>query len=354
MRRSPAVVDRRSIAQSVGRTTRTPWASTRSTCTWRGCGPSSQAARCASSRCAPSDTGYWAGELAPAPPARGTAPSGGARARVALAATLLVGVVYAGCVTILDRAVSARLVASVDTRLRQRMDGAADSQRGDGSSQPGTGEAGTGQAGTGRQARARRPAAGSWRRAAGRIPTTPVRAPEVVETIPNIDHRFGDGRAEVIGIAVLDLAGQPVTILEPSSDIVDPISVRAHEDITLPIVGFMMRNHMDSTSRAPTPPGKPSIFLLWPRVMFTPSISIFNFLSSTLRLFLSRPRLPTARSMLTTTCDWVDNAIVLQMGPAEGEIIHRHVHLPCRVELNRCLVNAAPVLTHAEPSVPEP
>ncbi len=47
-------------------------------------------------------------------------PQVGHAARVALAATLLVGVVYAGCVAILDRAVSARLVASVDTRLRQR------------------------------------------------------------------------------------------------------------------------------------------------------------------------------------------------------------------------------------------
>ena len=49
----------------------------------------------------------------------------------------------------------------------------------------------------------------------------------MVETIPNIDHRFGDGRAEVIGIAVLDLAGQPIYLLEPSSDIVVRISVRA-------------------------------------------------------------------------------------------------------------------------------
>ena len=48
-------------------------------------------------------------------------PQFGHAARVALAATLLVGVVYAGCVTILDRAVTARLVASVDTRLRERL-----------------------------------------------------------------------------------------------------------------------------------------------------------------------------------------------------------------------------------------
>ena len=58
-----------------------------------------------------------------------------------------------------------------------------------------------------------------------------VLAPEIVETIPNIDHRFGDGRAEVLGIAVLDGSGQPVYLLEPSIAIVVRISVRANEDI---------------------------------------------------------------------------------------------------------------------------
>jgi signal transduction histidine kinase len=48
-------------------------------------------------------------------------PQSGHAARVALAATLLVGVVYAGCVTILDGAVTARLVASVDARLREHL-----------------------------------------------------------------------------------------------------------------------------------------------------------------------------------------------------------------------------------------
>ena len=44
-----------------------------------------------------------------------------------------------------------------------------------------------------------------------------VRAPEIVEHIPNIDHRYGDGRAEILGIAVLDEQGDPVHLLEPSS-----------------------------------------------------------------------------------------------------------------------------------------
>jgi len=76
-------------------------------------------------------------------------PQVGHAARVALAATLLVGVVYAASVTILDRAVSARLVASVDTRLRQHLASTADSKHGDGSGRGGGSQALIGQAGPG-------------------------------------------------------------------------------------------------------------------------------------------------------------------------------------------------------------
>jgi two-component system, OmpR family, sensor histidine kinase CiaH len=42
-------------------------------------------------------------------------------ARVALAASLLVCIVYAGCVTVLDKVISTRLITSVDTRLLDRL-----------------------------------------------------------------------------------------------------------------------------------------------------------------------------------------------------------------------------------------
>src|ERR1700729_1453544 len=42
-------------------------------------------------------------------------------ARVALAATLLVGVVYAACVAVLDQVVSARLVQAAKARLEERL-----------------------------------------------------------------------------------------------------------------------------------------------------------------------------------------------------------------------------------------
>jgi lipopolysaccharide transport system ATP-binding protein len=186
--------------------------------------------------------------------------------------------------------------------------------------------------------------------AAEKIPHPPVRPPEVVETIPNIDHRFGDARAEVIGIAVLNIAGEPVYILEPSSDIVVRISVRAHEDITLPIVGFMMRNHMGldfagtNTARESFdfPPMAGGDVYTVDFHLHLPELYPSSFSFS--------PAIADGTLHSYKTCDWIDNAIVLQMGPAEGEI-YGHVHLPCRVELNRCLATAAPALSHAEPKV---
>src|SRR5258706_1530904 len=80
---------------------------------------------------------------------------------------------------------------------------------------------------------------------AERRPAGPsIEAPEVAEVIPNVDHRYGDGRATVLGIAVLDANGRNVQLLEPLGQIVVRISVRASQDVGRPIVGFMIRNHL--------------------------------------------------------------------------------------------------------------
>ena len=72
----------------------------------------------------------------------------------------------------------------------------------------------------------------------------PVIAAEIVEGIPNIDFRYGNKAAEIIGIAVLTPAGQPVGLVEPASQIVVRISARAWAALDSPMIGFMMRNHL--------------------------------------------------------------------------------------------------------------
>ena len=163
-----------------------------------------------------------------------------------------------------------------------------------------------------------------------------VRAVEIVDKIPNVDHRFGDGRAEVIGIAVLNTAGQPIFILEPSSSIVVRISVRANDSITLPIVGFMLRNHI-GLDFAGTNTAREA-FDLPP--MSAGDIYTVDFHLQLPELYPSAfsfsPAIADGTLHSYRTCDWVDNAIVLQMGPGDGQV-YGHIHLPCRVELNRCL-----------------
>ena len=49
-------------------------------------------------------------------------------------------------------------------------------------------------------------------------------------------------------------------------------------------------------------------------------------------------------------CDWIDNAITLQMANGPNQV-YGYVHLPCRVEVNRRLgtpTSAEPVLYAAE------
>ena len=173
-------------------------------------------------------------------------------------------------------------------------------------------------------------------RAAGRIV-----APEIVDRIPNMDHRYGDGRAEVLGIAVLDEYGRPLQLLEPNSRIVVRISVRAKEEIPMPIVGFMLRNHLGidfsgtNTARegVELPPMMPGDIYTVDFHLDLPELYPASFSFS--------PAIADGTLLHYRMCDWIDNAIALQMGHSEGQI-YGYIHLPCRVEVNARLQTAPP------------
>jgi lipopolysaccharide transport system ATP-binding protein len=160
-----------------------------------------------------------------------------------------------------------------------------------------------------------------------------VEAPEVVDHIPNIDHRYGDGRAEILGIAVLEAGGAPVQLLKPSQRITVRISVRAREAIAQPIVGFMMRNHL-GVDFAGTNTARESYDL---PAMLPGDIYTVDFHLDLPELYPSSfafsPAIADGTLLGYRMCDWIDNAIALQMGHSEGEI-YGFLRLPCRVELN--------------------
>ena len=161
-----------------------------------------------------------------------------------------------------------------------------------------------------------------------------LQAPEeVVEDIPNVDHRFGDRKAEVMGITVLDVEGSRVASLKPDSTIVVRISVRAKENIDRPIVGFLLRNHLGvdfagsntARERQDLPP------------MIAGDVCTVDFYVDLPALYASSfsftPAIANGSLEHYSMCDWIDNAVVLQM-ERSGQPMYGQFHLDCRIKVN--------------------
>lgn len=161
----------------------------------------------------------------------------------------------------------------------------------------------------------------------------PVLAPEVVETIPNIDHRYGDGRAEILGIAVLDDRGAPLPLLNPGQRIVVRISVRAKDSVPMPMIGFMLRNQLGiDFSGTNTAAEGCSLAPMHAGDVFTVDFHI-DLPDLYPASFSFSPAIADGTLAGYTMCDWIDNALALQMTRADREI-YGYLRLPCRVDVN--------------------
>ncbi len=141
----------------------------------------------------------------------------------------------------------------------------------------------------------------------GSTPTTPPQ--EIVESLPNIDHRFGDGRAEVLGIAVASPDGARLSSLQPTSTIVVRISVRAKANLERPIVGFMLRNHL-GVDFAGTNTAREGYDL--PPLLIGETCTVDFYLDLPAlyaSLFSFSPAVADGTLHQYSICDWIDNAI---------------------------------------------
>jgi len=165
--------------------------------------------------------------------------------------------------------------------------------------------------------------------------TQSINAPpeEIIEGIPNIDHRFGDGRAEILGIAILDSNGNRAVALEPNSTIAVRISVRAKANLDSPIVGFMFRNHL-GVDFAGTNTTREGCRL--PPLMIGEVATVDFYLDLPAlyaSLFSFSPAVANGSLEHYSTCDWIDNAVVLPMERSDDPI-YGQLHFPCRVKVN--------------------
>jgi len=160
---------------------------------------------------------------------------------------------------------------------------------------------------------------------------------------PNIDHASGMDALKVWPCGI-DLAGRPIHLLNPLSPIIVRISVRACQDIHFH--SGLSADHMGLDSQALLRPAKAVIsrhvagdIYRW--------ISIYKFLNSILHRSPFLQPSPMGRARLTT-CDWIDNAIVLQMSPTMEKST---APSPACVWIKPVIARPAVALSHAEPKL---
>jgi lipopolysaccharide transport system ATP-binding protein len=164
-------------------------------------------------------------------------------------------------------------------------------------------------------------------------PEAATLAPQIVTSLPNIDHRYGDGRAEILGIAVTDPQGRPQHLLSPKSPIVIRISAKAKEAILNPNIGFMMRNHLGvDFAGTNTLREDHQLPEMWPGDIVTVDFHI-DLPELYPSPFSFSPAIADGNLSHYKMCDWIDNALTLQMGHGAGQI-YGYMHLPCKVEIN--------------------
>jgi len=167
--------------------------------------------------------------------------------------------------------------------------------------------------------------------------TTPEdRAPEsaaaaVETTIPNVDVRYGNQRAQILGLGVYDEKGNRIHCAESGQTIRIRISVHFKEAVEQPVIGFMIKNriglYLTGTNTSLEghlipPQAKGNIctaeFRLQP-----PQLSVGNYSFAVAVCEGSQEDIAIV--------DWIENAYVLEI--VTLTVVHGLLRIPCQVEV---------------------
>ncbi len=135
----------------------------------------------------------------------------------------------------------------------------------------------------------------------------------VARTIPNIDHRFGNGEAELLGVELLDGNGKMISETDGGQEIIIRVSAKFRADVETPILGYTLRDRLGvqmsgcNTSYADQP---------------LPSVRKDQIITSDFRVTLPflapgsysiSPAVAKGSIEQHDMCDWIDNALVFTL-----------------------------------------
>jgi lipopolysaccharide transport system ATP-binding protein len=168
------------------------------------------------------------------------------------------------------------------------------------------------------------------------------RPDQVETTIPNIDVRYGNRKAEILGVGLYNEHGQRINSAEGGQTILIRISVLFHEYVEKPIIGFMIKSRL-------------GLYLSGTNTLME-GHAISGQLERnvcTAEFRLTLPLLYTGNYALAiavadgtledcAVCDWVENAYVLEI--ISSTVVHGLLRLSCEVEVKQHRPAALPTV----------
>ncbi len=135
----------------------------------------------------------------------------------------------------------------------------------------------------------------------------------IIRSIPNIDHRFGNGEAELLGIELMNENGEPTRDISGGQNVVIRISARFSQEIERPILGYMIRDRLgieisaSNTSHAgqTLPPARKGQIYTSDFLIRMPYIAAGSYTIS--------PAVAKGELLKHDMCDWIDNALIFSI-----------------------------------------
>jgi ABC-type polysaccharide/polyol phosphate transport system ATPase subunit len=157
------------------------------------------------------------------------------------------------------------------------------------------------------------------------------RIPAFLDTMQNVDHRYGNNKARIAGAGIFGAGGEPTMGVAQGERVCVRISVEFLEDCARPNVGFVLRNRLGQDVTATNTmaegfrlaPGKPGDRVSVDFILDLPFLqSGFYHLS---------PAVADGTLDRYDMCDWVDNACALEV--IQNAITYGHLRIPVHVRV---------------------
>jgi ABC-type polysaccharide/polyol phosphate transport system ATPase subunit len=155
-----------------------------------------------------------------------------------------------------------------------------------------------------------------------------TRMPEFLEHLPNVDRRYGNGKARIAGIGVFNRDGNPIVSAGQGDRVCVRVWVEFLDEVACPNVGFMLRNRLGEDVFGTNMLNEGELMTaaatgerVWVDfVLDVPHLhSGFYYLS---------PAVADGTIDDYEHCDWIDNAFALEV--IERTTTYGHIRIPVR------------------------